>query len=136
MKAVKCVGCGRLVREAQPPDAINPKFPLVIYNCADGRFPYWCALSGLLKPSRGIEKAAAGCPVDISQGCIVCGTGENLTSYGESKFAYACYEHHWAWSKWLDDHPGKRAYFKSGSRIIHSHWIEGFREWVAEAKKD
>lgn len=134
MKVVKCIGCGELKRDVQPLDKVNPKFPLVIYGC--DRFPYWCALSGLLKPSKGIEKAAADCPVDITKACCICGTEKGLKSYGDDKFVFTCIRHYGAWSAWLDAHPEKMAYFSPRRRIIGARWIEVFREWVAYEKKD
>jgi hypothetical protein len=132
MSKIKCIGCGQLKRE-QDIKALTS--PLVIYGCT--RFPYWCALSGLLHPSKGVEKAAAECPVDISLGCIVCGKNPSgLYHYGENPtIAYVCPTHDRAWGHWLNMHPEKREYFKPRSRVITARWIEVFREWVEEARK-
>lgn len=131
MPAVKCIGCDQLVREV---NRDHPKFAPVLYTCE--KFSYSCALSGLLKPSKGIEKAAADCPVDISKGCVVCGTGQDLTYYGEEPVAYICRTHEIAWAQWLSV-PGKNRheYIRPRRRLIGSRWIELFREFVQEAKK-
>jgi hypothetical protein len=133
MPKIKCVGCRKLVRESQPVGNVNPKFPLVVYSC--DRFPYWCVLSGLLKPSKGIQEAAAGCPVDIPKHCLICGK-KTVLCFGNDQFAWACHVHYDAWSAWLDNHPEKAEYFSPRGRTIGARWIEVFLEWAAEAKKE
>lgn len=135
MKSVKCIGCSQLEREAQPIDKVNPKFPLIIYHCS--RFPYWCALSGLLRPSKAIENAASNCSVDIRHSCIICGSRikKNIVSYGEPNIAFTCVKHYRAWSQWLDEHLEKRDSYSPRGRVIHAKWIEVFREWVEEARR-
>lgn len=126
---IKCLSCRQLIREAQPLDA-NPQFPLVIFGCE--RFPYWCALSGLLRPSKGIERAAAECPVDTHDSCVVCGTKKALIVYGEHNLTVICPIHDHAWDKWLNNHPGKREYIHPTDRLNKSRWYEVFREYVSE----
>lgn len=57
----------------------------------------------------------------------------NYTQYA-GKPVFICSKHDKSWSKWLDNHPGKREYMSPGQRVIKARWIEVFREFVAEAQ--
>ncbi len=131
---LKCAGCLYLIREAQDPEKINPKFPLVIYGCEEERLPYWTSINGLMRPGKGNQRAADNCSKNVTCGCVVCGAHEKLLSYGKDDFVYICPNHDKAWGKWLDDHPGKREYIHPRKTIITSHWIEVFWKFVAEAR--
>lgn len=126
-KRLKCIGCNQLRRQRALDPTVDP-----IYECP--RFPYATAISGLMVPSSGITRAAEKCPVDISKGCIICGAGGELETYGGDPFAYTCKVHYRAWSKWLDEHPEKVEAFRPRGRIISSIWIDTFREFVEEAR--
>lgn len=134
MHIVKCVGCGHLKRESHSGEPGWGDLPLVIYECDHLRFPYWCAISGLLTPSKEIGKAAAECPVRIDR-CIICGSKKRLVSFGEPPDAYACKRHYDSWASWLDQHPEKREYYSPRERIITANWFEVFLEWVDSMKE-
>lgn len=126
---VKCVGCYDLVRE----EIIVSGKPLVVYNCPK-YFPYRCALSGLLRPGLGVSVAVDDCPQRIDEHCILCHKPP-VTSYGDPQRVYACKEHDAAWGKWLDEHPERRAYMAPRHRAIKSRWIEVFREFIEDMRR-
>ncbi|MBA7712434.1 hypothetical protein ES703_121408 [subsurface metagenome] len=120
---IKCIGCYDLLREEL---TLEGK-PLVVYNCPRF-FPYACAMSGLLRPSTGILKAANRCPDDPLSHCAVC-SNTKITHYGQD-IVSICKEHDAAWSKWLDMHLDRRAYLRPRSRVIKANWVEVFREFI------
>lgn len=124
---IKCIGCYNLLRQEI---LVNEK-PLVIYNCP-GRFPYACALSGLLRPGKGTQKAAEDCPEDPHSHCVLCPSTE-VTHYGHD-IATVCKDHSRAWSEWLDQHPERRAYFSPRGRGITRNWVEVFREFIEDMR--
>jgi len=124
---VKCVGCSSLVRE----EVEVSKILLVTYNCR--LFPYAAVISGLIRPGLGITKAAAGCPVIIENNCAVC-CGKPDVKYGQG-IAYTCKEHDKAWSKWLDEHPERRAHLAPKGRGRQANWIEVFREFIEDMRQ-
>jgi len=85
-------------------------------------------LSGLLRPGSGIIEAVKRCPEDPLSHCAVC-SNTKIIHCGED-IVSICSEHYKAWSKWLDEHPERRAYFKPRSRVIKANWVEVFREFV------
>lgn len=150
MKVIKCIGCGQLKRELleirlvnkpvvyycpRALDRMQPLLPRQVerrtHDCS--RFPYYAALSGLLRPGKGIREAAAGCPEDIKK-CVICGSTEELVKYGPEPVAFACKAHNQSWSDWLDQHPNKLESFKPKGRVVTRLWIDVFREWVEDAK--
>ena len=120
---IKCIGCYDLVREEL---TLEGK-PLVVYNCS--LFPYACALSGLLYPGKGILEAVAKCPERIDTHCILCLQRPNHFPYGNG-MVFICKEHDRAWTKWLDEHPDRRAYLSPRNRLNKRNWIEVFREFI------
>lgn len=125
---LKCIGCRELLRE-------ELKFhfrPAVVYNCPQ-YFPYPCALSGLLKPGKGIVAAVEDCSEQMGFHCILCSRIE-VHPYGTG-VVYVCEEHDKAWGKWLDDHPEKRKYICPGHRVVRAHWVETFREFVEDQRR-
>jgi len=126
MTTIKCVGCYDLSREEL--DFTEGK--LVVYNCP--RFPYMCAMSGLLRPSRGILKAVNDCPDDPLSHCAVCSITK-ITHYGQD-IVSICEEHGAAWGKWLDEHPERRAHLAPRGRSVKANWVEVFREFVEDCR--
>lgn len=125
---IKCIGCYDLLRE----EVTLEGRPLIVYNCPHF-FPYACALSGLLRPGRGIIEAVERCPEDPLSHCVVCSNTEILY-YGQ-EIASVCSKHDKAWQKWLDEHPERRAYFKPRRRVIKANWVEVFREFVEDMRE-
>ena len=125
---IKCIGCYDLLREEIE---LKGK-PLIVYTCP--RFPYACALSGLLRPGSGILEAVKDCPARIDGHCIVCPKTE-LVSYGEPKIAFTCKEHYRAWSKWLEEHLERKAHLAPRGQSVKANWIEVFREFVEDMRK-
>ena len=131
---IKCVGCYDLLREELD---LGGKH-LVVYICPDF-FPYACALSGLLHPGSGITKAVKACavkdcPEQLGAHCILC-TKTDLVTYGLQD-VFICKEHDRAWGKWLEEHPERRAYLAPKGRSRKSNWIEVFREFVEDMRKE
>ncbi len=127
MALIKCIGCYELLREEMQVEGR----PLVVYNCP--RFAYACALSGLLRPTRAILKAANACPENPGQHCLFC-KKTDVTHYGIPPLA-TCPDHYRAWSKWLDEHPERSAYLKPKGRMRTANWIEGFREFIEDMRR-
>lgn len=129
MAKLKCIGCGLLKREIVTYHGNQ----LVAYNCI-GLHPYAVAISGLLRPSAAITRAAEKCHVDPTKHCIICGTGRGLTTYG-IEVLRTCVKHYKAWSKWLDEHPDKEAAMRPLGRIRDAAWIDVFREFVEDMRQ-
>lgn len=123
---IKCIGCPQLKRKTVTRKGLN----LVVYDCPE--FPHMCALSGLLRPSKRIGKAAEQCGFDMSL-CVVCG-GKAVHSYGIPPVAWACSEHDKAWGTWLDKHPDRRQHFSTHNRLHSQAWVEVFREFVEASR--
>ena len=124
---IKCIGCLELHREEMKITSQN----LGVYKCS--RFPYYAAISGLLHPGKGILAAVADCPEDPLEHCILCPSTE-VTHYGDN-IVSTCSEHYQAWSKWLDQHPERRAYLHSPhGRAKKANWIEVFREFIEDMR--
>ena len=126
MATIKCVGCYDLLREELD---LGGKH-LVVYNCS--RFPYLCALSGLLRPGRRILKAVNDCPDDTLSHCAVC-SSTKTTHYGQD-IVSICEEHGVAWGKWLDEHPERRAHLEPRGRSVKANWVEVFREFLEDTR--
>lgn len=129
MAPIKCVGCYELLREEID---VGDKH-LVVYNCPR-YFPYLCALSGLLRPGSGIVEAIKDCPEHLGDHCILC-SKTDFVLYG-SKVIFICKEHDKAWSKWLKEHPERRAHLAPKGRVRHAHWIEVFREFIEDMRRE
>jgi len=127
MAKIKCIGCLNLLREELQ---LEGK-PLVVYNCPS-YFPYACAVSGLLRPGSGIVEAVKDCPEHPEDHCILCSKTE-CTHYGDLPIA-TCHDHYEAWSKWLDEHPERRAHLSPKGRLRVSNWIEVFREFIEDMR--
>lgn len=125
---IKCIGCYDLLRE----ELIVGGQPLVVYNCPRF-FPYACALSGLLRPGLGVQRAVEDCPEDPERHCILCRKSE-VTHYGNLPLV-TCNKHYKAWSKWLDEHPERREHIRPRNRIIKANWIEVFREFIEDMRR-
>ena len=126
---IKCIGCFDLLRE----ELILEGRPLVVYNCPRF-FPYACALSGLIRPSTCILKAAEMCPDDPLSHCAVC-SDTKITHYGQD-IVSICREHGAAWSKWLHEHPEMRPRMAPRGRSVKANWIEVFREFVEDMRRE
>lgn len=122
---IKCIGCYDLLRVEMTLGG------LVAYNCP--RFPYVCTLNGLFRPRRGILKAVNDCPEDPLSHCILC-SDTNVTYYGEN-IVTTCKEHYYAWSKWLDAHPGWRDRIAPKGRVKKANWVEVFREFIEDIRQ-
>jgi len=137
----KCIGCYQLRREVIDISAMSLKGyrtdtgKLVVYDCLDGRFPYRAVISGLLKPSVKVNIAAHNCPKTIEGHCIICEETERLKHYGYEPLVYICSKHDKAWGTWLDEHPGKRDHIAPRGRSIRANWIEIFREFVEDIRR-
>jgi len=125
----KCIGCYDLLREEVE---LGGRY-LIVYNCP--HFPYACALSGLLRPGSGIIEAMNDCPERIEDHCILC-PKTDLISLGEPPIVFICTEHYHAWSKWLDEHPERQAYLSPKGRARKANWIEVFREFIEDMRKE
>jgi hypothetical protein len=125
---LKCIGCMDLLREEVP---VGGK-TLVVYNCPSF-FPYACALSGLFRPTSNITKAIEECPKQTDTHCILC-ENTDLMRFGRG-IVYVCEKHVWEWSKWLDDHLGKREHIAPKGRLKQANWVEVFREFI-ESKRE
>jgi hypothetical protein len=125
---VKCVACKHLKREV----VVMEGLPLVVYNCP-GHFPYHAALSGLLRPSKGIKEAADNCPGPDRSHCILCEATFGLLHYGIE--VLICRRHDAAWRRWLNTHPSYRDYFSPRGRRKKDRWIEVFRKFIDEAQQ-
>jgi hypothetical protein len=137
---IKCIGCYDLLREEM---TISDKFfkkyqrkrtenTLVIYNCPRF-FPYACALSGLLQPGSGIIEAVKDCSEDPLSHCVVC-SSTKIIHYGQD-IVSICKEHDAAWDKWLKEHPKRRAHLAPKGRVRKANWIEVFREFVEDIRR-
>ena len=126
---IKCIGCYELKRLEMN---LSEGGKLIAYNCP--RFPYACALSGLLRPGVGILEAARLCPGNPLGHCAVC-SETKITHYGQDIISI-CMEHGVAWGKWLDEHPERRAYLAPRGRSVKANWIEVFREFVEDMRKE
>jgi hypothetical protein len=126
---IKCIGCFDLLREELTLDGR----PMVVYNCPRF-FPYAAVISGLLRPGSGILEAVKDCNENPEEHCIFCSKIE-VTHYGELPLA-TCKEHFNAWSEWLDKHPEREAYLKPKGRMRKANWIEVFREFVEDMRKE
>lgn len=125
---IKCIGCYDLLREKL--ELSGEK--LVVYNCPL-YFPYACALSGLVRPGKGIIEAVRDCPEDPLSRCILCPKPGTI-HYGQD-IAATCQEHYDAWGKWLDDHPERRDYLAPKGRSRKANWIEVSREFVEDMRE-
>jgi hypothetical protein len=128
---LKCIGCNQLKREEG--EWLGKH--MVIYSCP--KLPYATTIGGLIRPGKGIIEAAARCPVDISEHCIICGTGRSrLRAYGK-ELLYICAKCGESWSTWLSvEHPDRRQYLCPRNRLIHSRWIEVFREFIESTRSN
>jgi hypothetical protein len=128
---IKCVGCFRLKRE----EIERPGKRKVFYNCPL-YFPYLTTIGGLVHPGKRLVEAVRDCPELTDLNCIIGGCLDlNLTSYGADKIVFICMDHHRAWGKWLDAHPGKREYFSPRGRPINIRFVEVFREFIEDMRK-
>jgi len=127
MSLIKCIGCYELLRE----ELVLGGKELVVYNCPRF-FPYSCHLSGLLKPAKGILRAAEECPEQPLGHCILCPSTE-LLHYGED-IVSICKYHDRRWGDWLNNHPWKREYMAPRHRAIKARWIEVFREFIEDIR--
>ncbi|MBA7557380.1 hypothetical protein ES705_50133 [subsurface metagenome] len=127
MMDIKCIGCYDLLREEMTLEGRQ----LVVYNCPRF-FPYACAISGLLRPGKGILQAVEACPEQPGQHCIFC-DNTDVTHYGELPLA-TCGDHYGAWSAWLDKHQ-ERKYLHPKGRLKKANWIEVFREFVEDMRR-
>ena len=125
---IKCIGCYELHRE----ELTLEGEPLVVYSC--DRFPYACALSGLLRPGTGILEAVKMCPEDPLSHCIVCSNTKII--HGGEDIVSICSEHYKAWGKWLDENPERRAHLAPRGRSVKANWVEAFREFVEDMRKE
>jgi len=122
----KCVGCYSLRREVIDISRMGLKGyktddgKIVVYDCLDGRYPYQAVISGLLRPSTGINAAAHDCPKTIEGHCILCSETKKLKHYGYEPLVYICGEHDKAWSSWLDKHPGRREEIAPKGRVVRA----------------
>ncbi len=123
---IKCISCYELHRE----ELTLEGRPLVVYKCS--RFPYACALSGLLRPGLGIQRAVDDCPEDPLGHCAVC-SSTKITHYGQN-IVSTCKEHYDAWSDWLDEHPERTAHLAPRGRSVKANWVEVFREFVEDMR--
>jgi len=123
---IKCIGCLKLLREEIDFDDKH----LVVYTCP--RFSYACAVSGLLRPGKNLLEAAENCPEDPLSHCAVCSSTE-ISHYGKDIIAI-CKEHDRAWSRWLEEHPERRAYLSPRGRLKMANWIEVFREFIEDMR--
>ena len=124
MATIKCIGCFSLLRVEMTLGG------LVAYNCH--RFPYVCAMPGLLRPGRGILRAVNDCPYDPLSHCVLC-SSTKITHYGQD-IVSICEEHGAAWGKWLDEHPERRAHLAPRGRTVKANWVEVFREFIEDCK--
>lgn len=124
---IKCIGCYDLLREELH---LKGK-PMVVYNCPRF-FPYACALSGLVRPGKGIIEAVKLCPEIPDAHCILC-LKTDVTHYGHD-IVPICRDHDRAWGKWLNEHPERSAYLSPKGRLKQSNWVEVFREFIEEMR--
>ncbi len=124
---IKCITCYDLLREELE---LGGKH-LVVYNCPRF-FPYACALSGLIRPGKGIIKAVRDCPERIGEHCVLC-TKTGVLHYG-GEMVSICKDHSRAWGEWLDKHPERFAHLAPKGRLIRSNWIEVFREFIEDMR--
>jgi len=125
---IKCIGCYYLLRE----ELTLGGRPLVVYDCPLF-FPYTCALSGLLRPGSVIVKAVETCPEEPLSHCVICSNKE-ITHYGQD-IVSVCKEHDTAWTKWLNEHPERRAHMSPRGRVVKANWVEVFREFVEDIRR-
>ncbi len=123
---IKCIGCIELLREELKVEGR----PLVVYSCS--RFPYACALSGLLQPGRGVQRAVENCQEDPLGHCVLCLKPGSIHYGGD--IVSTCKEHYDAWSKWLDEHPERRAHLGPRGRSVKANWVEVFREFIEDMR--
>ena len=128
MPTIKCIGCLELRRQGV---TIEGR-PLLVYICP--RFPYACALSGLLRPGSGIVEAVKDCPENPLSHCIIC-SNTKIIHYGQD-IVSICAEHDKAWGKWLDEHPQRRAQIAPRGRSVRGNWVEVFREFVEAMRQE
>ena len=138
----KCIGCYLLRREVIDVSKMALKGyrtdagKLVVYDCLDGRFPYQAVISGLLRPSTGINTAARDCEQTIEGHCIICSQTDKLEHYGHGPLVYICGKHDKAWGTWLDEHPGKRDHIAPRGRSVRANWVEVFREFIEDMRQN
>ena len=125
---VKCIRCGKLKREV----VVLSGRQMVVYDCP-GRFPYQAALSGLLRPGKGIKEAADYCPGPDESHCILCDSTAAIRRYGIG--VILCKDHATAWGTWINTHPERREYIAPGQRVKSGRWVEVFREFVEDERK-
>ena len=145
---IKCIGCYELVREEiklSPRELTRDEGGsfwwkpfkitgglLVLYDCP--RFTYATTIGGLLRPCKGIIEAVRLCPDNPLGHCAVCSTTK-IIHYGQD-IVSICSKHDLAWGKWLDEHPERRAYLAPKGRVRQSNWIEVFREFIEDMRKE
>ena len=129
MAVIKCVGCRELVRET----AARRGRSFVIYTC-QRYLPFWCTLSGLLRPGTRLQEAVRDCPWVEGNSCALCAHAPEESLGGEG-VVYLCEGHLAAWSGWLNIHPGKREYIRPNKRPILARWVEVFREFMEDARR-
>jgi len=125
---IKCIGCYELRKEVV--DFVHGT--VVVYNCS--RFPYAATIGGLLRPGKGIIEAVRLCPGNPLGHCAVC-SNTKIMHYGQD-IVSICKEHDHAWEKWLDEHPERHAYLEPLGRSRKSNWIEVFREFIEDMRKE
>jgi len=124
---IKCIGCYELRRRQ-----LNMTHGVdIVYDCE--RLPYMTTIGGLLRPASGTMKAAEECPEDPLSHCVLC-SNTKITHYGQD-IVSICKEHDKAWGKWLDEHPQRRAYLAPRGRSVKANWIEVFREFVEDIRR-
>jgi len=125
MMTIKCIGCYELLRD----EMVTSQGTQVVYNCPEF-FPYWTAVSGLIRPRKGITRAVDKCPKVLGKTCLFC--GEPTESWLGFEMLATCLKHYEEWSRWLDEHPDRRSYLAPLRRVRQDHWIEVFREFVED----
>ena len=128
---IKCIGCFKLVRV----EMLRASNALEVYYDCPGIFPYMTSIGGILRPGKGIEEAAKDCADDPLSHCILCTEDTDIAHYGENITAI-CHEHNLAWGQWLDGHPERRAYLAHKGRVKRANWVEVFREFIEDMRKD
>ena len=126
MATIKCIGCFGLLRKEL--DVGGEK--AVVYNCH--RFPYMCAMAGLLKPGKGISRAVKACPYHPLGHCVLCSRTKII--HYDQNIVSVCIEHYTAWAKWLDEHPERRAHMAPRGRSVKANWVEVFREFIEDSR--
>jgi hypothetical protein len=137
---IKCVGCYHLVRKDM---RVNPEHwksyklkgdILTTYECPKF-FEYCTTLDGLLRPGKATLEAVKLCHEEPLSHCALCSEPPSY-KYGYPEIAAACKKHHQSWTKWLDEHPDRRAHLAPRGRAVRANWIEVFREFIEDMRRN